>query len=173
MVVEDHEETLMEVMVFCKQRPAALEVHLAVPVIPDLYFIWSSSPRVFAKNFFSLLSPVHEIGKFQRHPLNLAALSAGDAEEGVYPGRRRRRSITWQSAWTWSSSRHLGLVPASQRAARAPLNRSRWRGCYSRVLGYIFSTARVATTSLFYQCIDVQLRSTCIGHGNMCWEEKP
>jgi hypothetical protein len=125
MVVEDHEETLMKVMIFRKLRPAALEVHLAVPVIPDLYFLGSSSPRVFAKNCFSQLLPVHELGKLQRHPLNLAALSVGDAEEGVYPGRRMRRSIMWRSAWTWSSSRHLGLVLASQRAARAPLNRGR------------------------------------------------
>jgi hypothetical protein len=64
MVVEDHEETLMKVMVFCKLRPAALE-----------------------------LSPVHELGELQWHPLNLAALSAGDAEKGVYLGRRRRRNI--------------------------------------------------------------------------------
>jgi hypothetical protein len=109
------------------------------------------------ENCFSQFSPVHEIGKLQWHPLNLAALSAGDAEEGVYPGRRRRRSITWQSAWTRSSSRHLGLVPASQRAARVPLNRSRWRGCYSRILGFIFTTARAATTSFFQRRIDVQL----------------
>jgi hypothetical protein len=155
MVVEGHEETLMEVMVFCKLRLATLEVHLAIPVIPDLYFIGSSSPRVFAKNYFSQLSPIHEIGKLQWHPLNLTALSAGDAEEGVYTRRRRRRSITWWSAWTWSSSRHLGLVPASERAARAPLNRSRWRGCYSRVLGFIFTTARAAKTSLFHWRIDV------------------
>jgi hypothetical protein len=173
MVVEGHEETLMEIKVFCKLRPAALEVHLAVPIMPDLYFIGSSSPRVFTKNCFSQLLPIHEIGKLQWHPLNLAALSAGDAEEGVYPGRTRRRSITWQSAWTWSSSRHLGLVPASQRAARAPLNRSRWRGYYSRVFGFIFTIARAARTSLFHRCIYVQLQSTCIGHGNMCWEEKP
>jgi hypothetical protein len=100
MVVKDHEETLMEVIVFCKLRPAALEVHLAVSVIPDLHFIGSSSPRVFTKNCFSQLSPIHELGKLQRHPLNLAALSAGDAEEGVYPGRRRRRSITRWSTQT-------------------------------------------------------------------------
>jgi hypothetical protein len=43
MVVEDHKETLVEVMVFCKLRPAALEVHLAVPIILDLHFIGSSS----------------------------------------------------------------------------------------------------------------------------------
>jgi hypothetical protein len=100
MVVKDHEETLMEVMVFCKLRPATLEVHLAVPIIPDLHFIGSSSPRVFMKNCFSQLSPIHELGKLQQHPLNLAALSAGDVEEGVYPRRRRRRSITWRSTQT-------------------------------------------------------------------------
>jgi hypothetical protein len=85
----------MEVMVFCKLRSAALEVHLAVPIIPDLHFIGSSSPRVFTKNCFPQLSPIHELGKLQRHPLNLVALSADDAKEGVYPGRRRRISITW------------------------------------------------------------------------------
>jgi hypothetical protein len=63
MVVKDHEKTLMEVMVFCKLRPAALEVHLTVPVIPDLYFIGSSSPRIFTKNYFPQLSPIHELGK--------------------------------------------------------------------------------------------------------------
>jgi hypothetical protein len=63
MVVKDHEETLMEVMVFCKLRPATLEVHLAVPVIPDLHFIGSSSPRMFTKNCFPQLSPIHELGK--------------------------------------------------------------------------------------------------------------
>jgi hypothetical protein len=100
MVVRDHEETLMEVMVFCKLRPAALEIHLAAPIILDLHFIGSSSPRVFTKNCFFQLSPIHELGKLQRHPLNLAALSAGDAEEGIYSGRRRRRSITWWSTRT-------------------------------------------------------------------------
>jgi hypothetical protein len=63
MVVEDHEETLVEVVVFCKLRPAALEVHLVGPVIPDLHFIGSSSSRVFKKNRFPQLSPIHEIGK--------------------------------------------------------------------------------------------------------------
>jgi hypothetical protein len=53
MVVEDHEETLMKVMVFCKLRSATLEVHLVVPVIPDFHFIGSSSPIVFMKNYFS------------------------------------------------------------------------------------------------------------------------
>jgi hypothetical protein len=100
-------------------------------------------------------------------------LSAGDAEEGVYLGRGRRRNIMWRSTRTWSSSRHLGLVLAPQRAARAPLNRCRWRGYQSRVLGFIFTAARAATTPLFHRRTDVQLRSTCIGHGDKCWEKKP
>jgi hypothetical protein len=100
VVVKDHEETLMEVMIFCKLRPTTLEVHLAVSIIPDLHFIGSSSPRVFAKNCFPQFSPIHELGKLQWHPLNLAALSTGDAEAGVYPGRRRRRSIMWRSTRT-------------------------------------------------------------------------
>jgi hypothetical protein len=61
--VESHEETLVEVMVFCKLRPAALEVHLIGPVVLDLHFIGSSSPRVFTKNRFPQLSPVHKLGK--------------------------------------------------------------------------------------------------------------
>jgi hypothetical protein len=103
MVVKDHEETLVKVMIFGKLRPAALEVHLAVPIIPDFYLIGSSSPRVFAKNCFSQLSPVHELCELQRHPLNLTALSAGDAEEGVHFGRRRRRNIMRRGALTWRS----------------------------------------------------------------------
>jgi hypothetical protein len=90
-------------MVFYKLRPAALEVHLAGPVIPGLHFIGSSFPRVFTKNCFPQLSPIYEIGKLQRHPLNLAALSTGDAEEGVHFGQRRRRSIMRRGARTWHS----------------------------------------------------------------------
>jgi hypothetical protein len=100
--VKSHEETLVEVMVFCKLRQAVLEVHLAGPVVPDLHFIGSSSPRVFTKNRFPQFSPVHELGELQRHPLNLTALSAADAEEGVHSGRRRR-SIMRRSAQTWRS----------------------------------------------------------------------
>jgi hypothetical protein len=52
---------------------------------------------MFAKNCFTQLSPIHELVKFKRHPLNLTALSAGDAEEGVNLGRRRRRRSIMQS----------------------------------------------------------------------------
>jgi hypothetical protein len=92
-------KALMEVMVFCKLRPATLEVLLTGAVIPDLHFIGSSFPRVFTKNHFPQFSPVHKLGEFQWSPLNLTALHAGDAEEGVHSGRRRR-SIRRRSAWT-------------------------------------------------------------------------
>jgi hypothetical protein len=55
--VESHEEALVEVMVFCKLRPAALEVHLSGTVVPDLHFIGTSSPRMFMKNCFPQFSP--------------------------------------------------------------------------------------------------------------------
>jgi hypothetical protein len=64
--VESHKEALMEVMVLCKLRPAALEVLLTGAIVLDLHFIGSSSPRVFTKNRFPQFSPVHKLGEFQR-----------------------------------------------------------------------------------------------------------
>jgi hypothetical protein len=61
--VESHEKTLMEVMVLCKLRPAALEVSFTSAVVADFHFIGSSSPRVLAKNSFPQFSPIHEFGK--------------------------------------------------------------------------------------------------------------
>jgi hypothetical protein len=66
MEVKSHEEALVEVMVFCKLRLAALEVLLAGTVVPSLHFVWSSSTRLFTKNRFSQFSPIHELGKIQR-----------------------------------------------------------------------------------------------------------
>jgi hypothetical protein len=57
---------LMEVMVLCKLRPAALEVLLTGGVIPNLHFIGSSSPRMFSKNRLPQFSPIHKLGEFQR-----------------------------------------------------------------------------------------------------------
>jgi hypothetical protein len=64
--VESHKEAMMEVMVLCKLRPAAVEILLTGAIVPDLHFIGSSSPRVFTKNRFPQFSPVHKLGKFQR-----------------------------------------------------------------------------------------------------------
>jgi hypothetical protein len=64
--VKGHEKALMEVVILRKLRPAALEVLLIGAIIPNLHFIGSSSPGVFMENRFSQLSPVHELGEFQR-----------------------------------------------------------------------------------------------------------
>jgi hypothetical protein len=100
VVIEDHKKPLVEVAVFRKLGPATPEVHLAISIVPYLYFVGSSSSRMFVKNCFTKLPPIHELSKFQRHPLNLAALSTGDAEEGINLGRRRKRSIMRRSAKT-------------------------------------------------------------------------
>jgi hypothetical protein len=123
VVIKDHEKPLVEFMVFRKLGPATLEVHLAVSIVPYLYLVGSSSSRLFAKNCFAKFSPIHELSKFQWHPLNLAALSTGDAEEGINFRRRRSRSITRWSTRTWCSSSNLGLVLTPHRAARAPFHR--------------------------------------------------
>jgi hypothetical protein len=93
VVVKEHEKPLVEVMIFRKLGPATPEVHLAASIIPHLHFIRSSSPRLFAEDCFTKLAPIHELGEFQWHTLNLAALSTDNAEEGENLGRRRRRSI--------------------------------------------------------------------------------
>jgi hypothetical protein len=64
--VKSHEKTLMEVVVLCKLRPAALEVFFTGTVVPDFHFIGSSSPRVFAKDSFPQFSPIHKLRKVQR-----------------------------------------------------------------------------------------------------------
>jgi hypothetical protein len=97
--VESHEEALVKVMVFCKLRPATLEVLLAVAIVPNLHFVWSPSAILFAKNRFSQFSPIHELGEIQRQALNLAALRHGNAEERKYSWRNRGSSRR-RSAWT-------------------------------------------------------------------------
>jgi hypothetical protein len=64
--VESHKEALMEVMVLCKLRLAALEVLLTSAIVPDLHFIGSSSPRLFTENRFPQFSPIHKLCEFQR-----------------------------------------------------------------------------------------------------------
>jgi hypothetical protein len=122
VVVDDHEKPLVEVMIFRKLGLATPEVHLAASIVPYLHLIGSSSSGMFAKNCFMKFPPIHELGKFQRHPLNLTALSASDAE-GVNLRRRRRRSIMRSSARTLSSGRYFGLVLTPHRVARAPFHR--------------------------------------------------
>jgi hypothetical protein len=99
MEVKSYEKTLMEVMVLCKLRPAALEVLFTSAIVPDFHFVGSSSPRVLAKNSFPQFSPIHELGKIQRETLNFTALRAGDAEEREESGRRRR-CVNRRSTWT-------------------------------------------------------------------------
>jgi hypothetical protein len=84
VVVEDHEETLMQFMILCKLGLATPEVHLATTVIVHLHFIWSSSTRFFTENSFTKLAPVHEFSKLQRDTLLLTALNTSNDKEVDY-----------------------------------------------------------------------------------------
>jgi hypothetical protein len=96
--------------------------------------------------------------------LNLAALSAGDAEEGKSLGRRRRRSIMQNNARTWSSSRYLGFVFTPYRVARTPFHRCGRRGHCRGVFRFVLTAVRAAATSLLHLNIGVQVRTTSIRH---------
>jgi hypothetical protein len=157
---------LMEVMVFRKPGPSAPEVHLAASIIVHLHLVGSSSPRLFAKNCFTKLAPIHELGEFEQNTLYLTTLSAGDAEKGIDPGRRRR-SITRRNARAWSSSsssRYLGFVFTPHRAAGTPLHRCGQRGHHRGVLQFILTTAGTATASLLHLHIGVQIGTASIRH---------
>jgi hypothetical protein len=124
--VEGHEEALVDVMVFCKLRPAAPQVLLAVAIIPNLYLVWDTTARLFAKNRLSQFAPIHELSEIQRQALNFAALRHGNAEEreDSRRGSRSSRSSRRRNDWTWSSASHLGLVLAARWAAGTTLSRS-------------------------------------------------
>jgi hypothetical protein len=97
--VKGHKEALVNVVVFCKLRPAAPQVLLAVAIIPNLHLIWGTTARLFAENRLSQFVPIHKLGEIQRQTLNLAALHHGNAEEREDPGRSSRSSRR-RSDWT-------------------------------------------------------------------------
>jgi hypothetical protein len=100
--VKGHEEALVDVVVFCKVRPAAPQVLLAVAIVPNLYLVWGTTARLFVENSLSQFATIHKLGEIQRQTLNLAALRHGNAEEREDPGRSSRssRSSRRRSDWT-------------------------------------------------------------------------
>jgi hypothetical protein len=164
VVVEEHEKPLLEVMVFRKLGPAVPEVYLTASTIVHLHLIGSSSPRSFAKNCFTKLAPIHELGEFQWNMLYLTTLSAGDAEEGIDLGRRSRRSIARSNARALSGSRYLGFVFTPHRAAKTPLHRCGRRGHHRGILRFILTTAGTVATSLLHLHIGVQIGTASIRH---------
>jgi hypothetical protein len=98
-------------------------------------------------------------------------LRAGDAEEGIDSGRRRR-SISRRSAWTWCGRWHLGFILAPDRTAGAPLHRSGRRNYHSLDCSLVLATARVAANPFLHWSADIQTGSTRIGHGDKCWKEE-
>jgi hypothetical protein len=82
VVIEKHEEALMQVMILCKLRPATPEIHLATTIIVYLHLVWSTNTRFFAKDGFTELTPVHELGKLERNTLLLTTLCTSDNKKG-------------------------------------------------------------------------------------------
>jgi hypothetical protein len=116
--VEGHEKALMDIVVFCKLRPATPKVLLAVAIIPNLHLVWSATARLFMKNRLSQFMPIHELCETQRQALNLAALRHGDTEER----ENSRKSSRSSGSSRRRSAGHLGLVFATRWAAGTTLN---------------------------------------------------
>jgi hypothetical protein len=124
VVVEEHDEPLMQLMILCKLGPSAPEVHLAATIIIHLHLIWSSASELFVEDRLTKLTPIHELGELQWNTLYLTALGTSDIEERIDLGSSRRRGITRSSAGAWSgSNRYLGLIFTPHGAARVPLCR--------------------------------------------------
>jgi hypothetical protein len=174
MVVEEHEKPLMQLMVLYKLGPAAPQVHLTTAIVVHFNLIWSSSSRFFAKDSFTKLTSVHELGKFQRNTLLLMALSTSNKEERESFDMRRRRGIARSSACTLgNSNRWLGLVLASQRVAGAPLHGcGRRRGHQGGILRFFLTAAWTAAPSFPYQGTSVKVDSTGIRHWKVVLGEK-
>jgi hypothetical protein len=66
----------------------------------------------------------------------------------------------------------LGLFLLPGRTAGAPLHRSGRRSYRSCDSSLVLIATRAATALLLHRGTDVQMRSTCIGHGAKCWKEE-
>jgi hypothetical protein len=173
MVVEEHEEPLMQLMVLCKLGPSAPKVHLTAPIIVHLHLIWCSASRLFTEDRFTKLAPIHELGELQRNTLLLTTLSTSDAEERIDLGIRRRRGIARSGARAWgSSSGYLGLIFTPQGAARALLRRCRRRSRQGDVLRFVVTAAGTVVSPLFCQHDGIKIGITRIRHQETVIGEK-
>jgi hypothetical protein len=82
MVVEQQEPPLMQIVVFSKARPSALEEHVTLTIIVNFYFILWPVMGHFSKNSLTKLSAIHEFSEFERKALFLIALSTSEIKKG-------------------------------------------------------------------------------------------
>jgi hypothetical protein len=156
-------------MVLCKLGPAAPKVHLTATIIVHFNLIWGSSSIFFAKDSFTKLTPVHELGKFQQNTLLLTALCTSDTEERVNLVRRRRRGVARSNAGTLGNGgRYLGIVLTSQGVAEAPFHRCGRRGHQGGVLQFVLTATGTAVPPLLHQGTSVKVDSTASAIGRVC-----
>jgi hypothetical protein len=127
MEVKGHEEALVDVVVFCKSRPATPQVLLAVAIIPHLHLVRDTTARLLAENSLSKIASFHKIREILRQAQNFSALRHGNAKEGedLRRGSRSGRRSRRRSCRTWSGAGNLGFVFATRWTAGAAL---RWSG---------------------------------------------
>jgi hypothetical protein len=71
----------MQIMIFGKTRPATLEKHVTIAIIPHFYFIRSFITGHLSQNSFMKLTTIHELREFYRKALLVMALSTSKREK--------------------------------------------------------------------------------------------
>jgi hypothetical protein len=88
MVVEHQNPSLVQIMVFSKTRPAALEEYITMAVVINFYLIWWSISGHFSQYSLAELPSIHKIRKLQRDTLMLMALGANKSKKGEQTPRK-------------------------------------------------------------------------------------
>jgi hypothetical protein len=130
-------------------RPAALEVHLAGPVIPDLHFIGSPSHH---------RESLPQSGTERRRCKRRSTLWA---EEEKHYEEERSDLAQQMKPWAYSYFPSGGQGAASQEWTTRPPQLGLWACSYCR---------EGSRDLVFHRGADTQTRSTCICHGDKCWE---
>jgi hypothetical protein len=63
VIVELEEPPLMQIVILCEAGSAAPKEHLSIAIIVYLHLIWRSLTKLFLKDGFAKLLPIHKLDK--------------------------------------------------------------------------------------------------------------
>jgi hypothetical protein len=115
----------MQIIVFSKTRPTALDEHVTITIVVYFYFIWRTITRHLSQNSLPKLSAIHDFRQFEREALMCTTLGTSKHEKGkqspsgwLWRIRLRQTYIQMLVDVGWFS-RNLDLVLTAKWAAIA------------------------------------------------------
>jgi hypothetical protein len=82
MVVEHQDPSLVQIMVFRKTRPAALEEYITLAIVIYFYLVRRSILGHLSQYSFTKLLALHKFSEFQRETLMFMALGTNKSKKG-------------------------------------------------------------------------------------------